>query len=139
MEIIYILAFIALVAVIFGVTMHQAFLGIIAFIIGCFILSVVALFIEAFATRTKKKIDYLKTPKKQAEIKNKLKSRMIWLYVWTVLLSPWAVAILLAVYLPEVTPEWLLIILAFLPFVIGFTWFIVYSKRLLKKNANRKD
>lgn len=133
MEIIYILAFIALVAIIFGVSMHQAFWGIIAFIVGCFILSVVVLFIEAFATRTKKKIDYLKSPKKQAEIKDKMKWRLIWLYVWVVILSPWIVAILLAVYLPEVTPDWLLIILAFLPFVIGLTWFIVYAKRLLKK------
>lgn len=139
MEILYILAFIALVAVIFGVSMHEAFWGIIAFIVGCFILSVIALFAGAFATRTKKKINYLKSPRGKAEIKDKIKWRMLLLCVWIIILSPWAVAILLAVCLPDITPEWLLNILAFLPFVIGFGGFIIEAKRSIKKNANRKN
>ncbi len=139
MEIIYILAFIALVAVIFGVTMHQAFWGIIAFIIGCFIMSVIVLFIKAYTERAKKKIKYLKSEKGKAEIKTKVEDKLTVLLIWVVLLSPWVIAILLSVYLPEVTPNWLLIILAFLPFVIGFGGFIIDAKRSIKKNANRKD
>lgn len=139
MEIIYILAFITLIAIIFGVSMHEAFWGIVVFIVGCFILCVAALFIEAYVDKTKKKINYLKSPKGKAEIKNKMKDRMTVLFIWVVILLPWALAVLISLYYPDTAPGWLMILLAFMPFVIGFTWFIVSAKKALKKNANHKN
>ena len=74
MELLEILAFIALIAVIFGVTMHEAFWGIVAFCALGFLASVVVLFIKAGATRIGNKIAYLKTPQGKAEQKKKAKS-----------------------------------------------------------------
>ena len=71
MDIIEILLFVALVAVIFGVSMHEAFWGIMAFIGGAILFAIAKLFIEAYIERINKKIAYNKTPAGKAARKAK--------------------------------------------------------------------
>ena len=60
MEIIWLLGFIALIAVIFGVSMHQAFWGIVAFIFGAIIVAILAFFVKAFSMRRDSKTAHSK-------------------------------------------------------------------------------
>lgn len=76
MEIIWLLGFIALIAVIFGVSMHDAFWGIVTFIVGAIIVSILVFYIKSFYTRVNNKIAYLKTPAGKAAQKRKIANKM---------------------------------------------------------------
>lgn len=65
MEMLEFLLFIAIIAVIFGVSMHQAFWGLIAFIVCAFFAYIVVLFIQAEVERKKRKQAFYKTPEGQ--------------------------------------------------------------------------
>lgn len=77
MEIIYILAFIALVAVIFGVSMHQAFWGIVAFVVGAFIAAIATFYAKAKTEQLKERNAFYKTRQGQLvkQRKQELKKR----------------------------------------------------------------
>lgn len=76
MEILGLLLFIALIAVIFGVSMHDAFWGLMMFI-GCLIIgSILMVFIKAGAGRIIDKIAYLKTPEGKAAQKKKRETKI---------------------------------------------------------------
>ena len=72
MIILEILLFVALIAVIFGVSMHDAFWGIVAFAGGSILASIVALFVKSGFIRISKKINYLKSADGKKATKNKI-------------------------------------------------------------------
>lgn len=91
MEIITILAFIALIAVIFGVSMHEAFWGIIIFIILALLAGTIIFFIKSAGEGVSKKINYMKTPQGKKELekkKNDFIGELIVIFILLIIASP---------------------------------------------------
>lgn len=94
MEIIWLLGFIALVAVIFGVSMHDAFWGIVTFIIATIIVSIVVFFIKSGTIRLGKKINYYKSTAGKKAIKNKILDMLFGALIFVWLVGPFLVEII---------------------------------------------
>lgn len=93
MIILEILLFVALIAVIFGVSMHDAFWGIVAFAGGSILASIVALFVKSGFIRISKKINYLKSADGKKATKNKISNGIAELLVALWLILPFAIEI----------------------------------------------
>ena len=93
MIILEILLFVALIAVIFGVSMHDAFWGIVAFAGGSILASIVALFVKSGFIRISKKINYLKSADGKKATKNKISNGITELLVALWLILPFAIEI----------------------------------------------
>lgn len=136
MEIIWLLGFIALIAVIFGVSMHQAFWGIVAFIVGALFVSFLVLLAKAGMVRIGKKIAYLETPAGKAAQRQNAKD-LFWTIIILSFLSPLPlVAVLVATMKDQ--PEWVPFIIGMLPFIFAlsaviFVWLKPSKKRVPKK------
>lgn len=75
MDILEVLLFIALIAVIFGVSMHDAFWGIVAFAGGVILSSIVILLIKVGIIHIGKKIEYLTSEDGKKARQQKLQAR----------------------------------------------------------------
>lgn len=143
MEIIFILAFVALVAVIFGVSMHEAFWGIILFIVGAIFVSFLVCLAKAGMVRIGKKIEYLETPEGKKAQKKKMQEfckDLFWGIVILGFLSPLPCIVLAEAILPKDTPmpAWVPFLIGMVPFMFSLCTVIVLAFKQPKKRARKK-
>ena len=142
MELIYILAFIALISVVFGVSMHEAFWGIIAFIVLTLIAGIIIFLLKMLGIRIGNKINYLKTPQGKKEIKQKERNffkGLLIIFIWIIIFSPLVLELVFHQYLKDFTAsnELAVFIISFAPITILAITSIFYLKDIIK-NATKK-
>ena len=141
MTIIKILAFIALIAIIFGVSMHEAFWGIIIFILGVVLFTVAVLMLGYGLLVAKDKAKRLLRPTEQekAQRKKSLSSDIdgAILVIW--LFSPWVLIIILGTVFKDYTENngWITYI-AFAPYVIPIVAYIILKIKIKIKTHKAK-
>ena len=121
-----ILGVIALIAIIFGVSMHEAFWGIASFIFGVILLSIVALFLVAgFCAGKNKMSQWVNKSRHRLTEKEKIQRKKAWqfdiggtiLLIW--LFSPFMLVVLFGTILKDFAEQnsWVIIV-AFLPYIL---------------------
>lgn len=140
MEIIYVLAFIALIAVIFGVSMHEAFWGIIGFIVLALLAGTILFFLKMLKIRTENKAKYYKTEQGKKEIakkKNDFVNNLIEAFVLLIIFSPLLLEALFHTLLKDFTAQngLAVLIISLAPIsVLIATYFVHY----IKSNQSKK-
>jgi len=122
------LAIVALVAIVFGVSMHDAFWGIIIFIVGIIVFVIAMLFLGYGLIVASEKIKRRMHPTEEEKAKRK-KARLseiegALLLIW--LFSPWAFVIIFSTVFKEFTEkhDWVLLF-AFAPYIIPIGAYII--------------